>query len=146
MLNIFLYLVASLIFSSSYFTDCKDCTRKQMATHYRPMVEYVASQTDLPQHFIWGYFIMETGGKSNALVNYNNPAGIMKCINSNCKVNKFNTPQEGIEAWIRVLNSKVYENAKQCEGEQLYIQMGYIYHPDSKHTLRYQIGKQWKNN
>ena len=55
---------------------------------------------------------METGGKSNALVNYNNPAGIMKCIGNNCKVNKFNTPQEGIEAWIRVLNQDVYTDAK----------------------------------
>ena len=144
MLNIFLYLVSTLIFSSSYFTECKDCTRKQMATHYRPMIEYVAEQTDLPQHLIWGYFIMETGGKSNALVNYNNPAGIMECIGNNCQVKKFNTPLDGISAWIRVLNNKAYKVAKTYKGEQLYIQMGCIYHPDSSHKLRYQVGRTWK--
>jgi hypothetical protein len=148
MYQIFLYLICTLIFSPSYFKDCKDCSRKQMMEHYRPMIQYVSLQTDLPQHFIWGYFIIETGGNSNALVRHNNPAGIKNPSkplgDGRYAIETYTTPVQGIEQWVRVLSLGIYKEAKAHKGEELYKEMGYIYHPNSSHILRYQVGKAWK--
>ena len=136
--------VISGIFRPSYFNECKDCTRAEMRRHYLPMIQHVSQNTQLPEEFIWAYFITETGGKSNALLKYNNPAGIMEKHNGSYRVKRFATPTDGIKEWVRVLNLPIYNNAKTCKGEQLYKQFGYIYHPDGTHDLRYKISKTWK--
>ena len=135
--------VISGIFRPSYFKACESCTRAEMKRHYQPMIQHVSQNTNLPEAFIWSYFIIETGGKSNALINFNNPAGIMEKHNGSYRVKRFANPTQGIKEWIRVLNLRHYDAAKNCKGEQLYKEFGYTYHPDSSHELRYQVSKTW---
>lgn len=90
-------------------TPAPSLTRKELARKTAYGFAYIAQETGFSREFLWSYYITETGGKSNALVNGYNFGGIQP----QGVTARYLDVWSGICAWIRVLNNKWYD---QCRG------------------------------
>ena len=108
------------------YADHKYQNHYDVYNKYYDMIWYVSNKTNFSANFVYSYLVFESmvEGKPSKLMAEANNIGAIKwksgdyylayddCGIEPCKFAKFNTLEEGVDAWIEVLNSDRYAECK----------------------------------
>ena len=84
----------------------------------------------------------ETGfGKSNAIINYNNPGGIMNPATNWSKLIRFNSLEDGLRMTAKTINKLVYKG-----GHSTIRSLGSVYAPVGAANDPTGLNNHWGNN
>lgn len=136
------------------YKDIKYNNHYMVFLEYQKMIEYVADRTGFTPAFIYSYLVFESfkDGEPSYLMQNNN-VGAIKYKNEHpdyiyladdcdglCKFAKFETLEQGVEAWIDVLNQERYAGCKTAKGINVVKCMQTQgYHTSDTYRQRYQL-------
>lgn len=111
------------------YPDLKYQNHYDVFNKYYDMIQYISAKTEFSANFVFSYLVFESmkEGQPSTLMAEANNVGAIKwsegdyylayddCGSKPCRFAKFNTLEEGVDAWIEVLNKPRYAGCKRAD-------------------------------